>query len=126
LDLRWQRPDRPNGFYGLKDCIVMAKSGDPGYQPDWATWGAQDRTAMQKHAISAEKMAAVEAAAKQAQGAGRCPCSVPCAFGSCVTRRSTEEMAAAAGQAQGFGRPALYAIRPHCYLRIDEAWGLQM
>ena len=32
LDLRWQRPDAPNGFYGLKDCITMAKSDDPSFK----------------------------------------------------------------------------------------------
>ena len=32
LDLRWQRPDLPNGFYGLKDCITMAKSDDPNFK----------------------------------------------------------------------------------------------
>ncbi|KAK9903937.1 hypothetical protein WJX75_000915 [Coccomyxa subellipsoidea] len=68
LDLRWQRPDLPNGFYGLKDCITMAKSGEPGYAPDWTNWGRQDRTPMQKTAISADKMAEVSAAADEAQG----------------------------------------------------------
>ena len=32
LDLRWQRPNEPNGFYGLKDCITMAKADDPAFQ----------------------------------------------------------------------------------------------
>ena len=32
LDLRWQRPNEPNGFYGLKDCITMAKAGDPSFK----------------------------------------------------------------------------------------------
>lgn len=68
LDLRWQRPDLPNGFYGLKDCITMAKSGEPGYAPDWTDWGRQDRTPMQKAAISADKMAEVSAAADEARG----------------------------------------------------------
>jgi len=37
LDLRWQRPDLPNGFYGLKDCITMAKSDDPNFKVSPAT-----------------------------------------------------------------------------------------
>ena len=32
LDLRWQRPNEPNGFYGLKDCITMAKADDPNFK----------------------------------------------------------------------------------------------
>ena len=32
LDLRWQRPNEPNGFYGLKDCITMAKADDPSFK----------------------------------------------------------------------------------------------
>lgn len=32
LDLRWQRPTEPNGFYGLKDCITMAKADDPSFK----------------------------------------------------------------------------------------------
>ncbi len=68
LDLRWQRPGLPNGFYGLKDCITMAKSDEPGYAPDWTDWGSQDRTPMQKAAISADKTAEVTATADVAQG----------------------------------------------------------
>ena len=47
LDLRWQRPDLPNGFFGLKDCIVLAKKDDPDYQPDWESWAAVDRGKLQ-------------------------------------------------------------------------------
>jgi hypothetical protein len=28
LDLRWQRPDKPNGFYDMKDCILMRTPED--------------------------------------------------------------------------------------------------
>jgi len=68
LDLRWQRPDLPNGFYGLKDCIVMAKAGEAGYAPDWTHWARQDRTPMQKAAVSADRLAEVSEADKEAAG----------------------------------------------------------
>ena len=75
LDLRWQRPAEPNGFYGLKDCITMAKAGDPGFRLDWGAWAAQDRTPLQKVALSADKSAEVSAAAaKEAQGDHSTPC----------------------------------------------------
>ena len=72
LDLRWQRPGEPNGFYGLKDCIPMAKSGDPGFRLDWGAWAQQDRTPLQKVAVSADKHAEVAAAAEDAQGESLC------------------------------------------------------
>lgn len=68
LDLRWQRPDLPNGFYGLKDCITMAKSSDPGFKVDWRGWAEQDRSPLQKGAVSADKATEVDEAAKKAEG----------------------------------------------------------
>ncbi|XP_078484500.1 uncharacterized protein LOC144744222 [Ciona intestinalis] len=35
LDLRWQRPDIHNGFYGLKKNVMMRKKDDPNYVIDW-------------------------------------------------------------------------------------------
>lgn len=35
LDLRWQEPSKPVGFYGLKDPIVMRRAGDPNYKVEW-------------------------------------------------------------------------------------------
>ena len=35
LDLRWQHPDKPNGFHGLKESIPMRKANDPNYKIDW-------------------------------------------------------------------------------------------
>lgn len=48
LDLRWQHPDLPNGFYGLKPCIRMCAAGQPDFQIDWAAWAAIDRQVLQK------------------------------------------------------------------------------
>ena len=34
LDLRWQKPNLPNGFYGLKN-VLMRKADDPNYKINW-------------------------------------------------------------------------------------------
>ena len=51
LDLRWQRPDQPNGFHGLKDCILMRKEDDPNYKIKWEGFAALDRTMLQNQAM---------------------------------------------------------------------------
>ena len=43
LDLRWQKPDLPNGFYSLKETIVMGKADDPSYTVDWDAWSYKSR-----------------------------------------------------------------------------------
>eukprot|EP00042_Codosiga_hollandica_P030584 m.178680 g.178680 ORF g.178680 m.178680 type:complete len:365 (+) comp53396_c0_seq1:3-1097(+) len=43
LDLRWQRPDQPNGVFGLKDSILMASSKDPGMKIQWDEWARKSR-----------------------------------------------------------------------------------
>ncbi|KAL3873369.1 hypothetical protein ACJMK2_036498 [Sinanodonta woodiana] len=43
LDLRWQRPDQPFGFYGLKDGVLMRSSKDPNMKIDWDCFDAVDR-----------------------------------------------------------------------------------
>ena len=48
LDLRWQDSNLPNGFFGLKDNVVMRKEGDPGYEIDWTTFVNVDRTQLQE------------------------------------------------------------------------------
>ena len=35
LDLRWQDPKKPTGFYDLKEPVVMRKADDPKHQIDW-------------------------------------------------------------------------------------------
>ena len=54
IDLRWQRPDLPNGFYGLKECIVLTKKGDPNFTPDWKSWAAVDRGQLQQRNMGNE------------------------------------------------------------------------
>ena len=35
IDLRWQEPEKPIGFYNLKGNVLMRKADDPNYQIDW-------------------------------------------------------------------------------------------
>ena len=51
LDLRWQDPEKPNGFHDLKECILMRKEGDPNYKIDWEEFAALDRTMLQNQAM---------------------------------------------------------------------------
>jgi hypothetical protein len=46
LDLRWQDPHKPNGFHGLKDCVVMRKASDCHYKTDWTKFAQEDRQKM--------------------------------------------------------------------------------
>ncbi|XP_078001175.1 uncharacterized protein LOC144453715 [Glandiceps talaboti] len=43
LDLRWQRPDLPNGFYGLKNHVLMRTSKDPKHIIDFDAFDKVDR-----------------------------------------------------------------------------------
>jgi len=43
VDLRWQRPDEPSGFEGIKDCILMRTARDPRFRTDWEGWAKQNR-----------------------------------------------------------------------------------
>ncbi len=46
-----QNPNEPNGFYGLKDNILMAKSNDENFKPDWDKWSKINRTKLQEAAV---------------------------------------------------------------------------
>ena len=50
LDLRWQRPDMPNGFYSLKENVVMRRAGDQDYKIDWSRFAGVNRTELQAKA----------------------------------------------------------------------------
>jgi len=52
LDLRYQRPDEPAGFYDIKAPIRLAKADDPAFAPDWAEWAGVERTAKQMAALA--------------------------------------------------------------------------
>lgn len=47
MDLRWQRPNEPNGLFGLKDSIPMRSSKDPEMKADWSSWANESRTDLQ-------------------------------------------------------------------------------
>ncbi|CAF0803587.1 unnamed protein product [Adineta steineri] len=51
LDLRWQNPNEPNGFYGLKDNILMTKSDDKNFKPDWNEWSKINRTKLEEASV---------------------------------------------------------------------------
>lgn len=46
-----QNPSKPNGFYGLKQSILMAKSDDENFKPDWEEWARINRTKLQEAAV---------------------------------------------------------------------------
>jgi len=54
LDLRWQRPDLPNGFYGLKDSILMRNSKNPNHVIDWQSWGQINRAKLQDQFVKSD------------------------------------------------------------------------
>ena len=54
LDLRWQRPDRPNGFHGLKDSVLMHTVKDPNYVIQWEEFATLDRSLLQEAAMKVE------------------------------------------------------------------------
>ena len=56
IDLRWQNPNLPNGFYGLKDTIVMRKADQPNYEIDWAGFAEVDRNALQEAGVGHTKV----------------------------------------------------------------------
>eukprot|EP01102_Stenamoeba_stenopodia_P020133 TRINITY_DN7753_c0_g1_i3.p1 TRINITY_DN7753_c0_g1~~TRINITY_DN7753_c0_g1_i3.p1 ORF type:complete len:246 (+),score=39.41 TRINITY_DN7753_c0_g1_i3:56-793(+) len=53
LDLRFQHPDKPNGFYGLKESLPILKSSDLSYTIDWSSvgWAKVNRQKLQEKAV---------------------------------------------------------------------------
>eukprot|EP00118_Oscarella_pearsei_P025637 m.308505 g.308505 ORF g.308505 m.308505 type:complete len:393 (+) comp44135_c0_seq1:74-1252(+) len=47
LDLRWQDPNKPSGFWSIKDMVIMRKAGDPDYTVNWTKFANEDRTKLQ-------------------------------------------------------------------------------
>lgn len=52
LDLRWQRPSEPVGFYGLKEGLLMRSSKDPDMKIDWTSFDAINRHDKQTAAMT--------------------------------------------------------------------------
>ncbi|CAB3981415.1 Hypothetical predicted protein [Paramuricea clavata] len=51
LDLRWQVPDKANGFYGLKESILLRTKKDPNHVVDWDTFSPLDRSKLQDNYV---------------------------------------------------------------------------
>jgi ectoine hydroxylase-related dioxygenase (phytanoyl-CoA dioxygenase family) len=47
VDLRWQRPNEPHGFFGSKEPLLFRTAKDPAYKPDWNVWGPLDTPVQQ-------------------------------------------------------------------------------
>ena len=60
LDLRWQVPDKPNGFYGLKDSVLMRSEADPSLEIDWEEFALVDRTRLQERDVGWESEGAFD------------------------------------------------------------------
>jgi hypothetical protein len=51
LDLRWQNPNLPNGFYNMKDCVLMRNKDNPNLVVDWDKFEGIDRHVLQKKSV---------------------------------------------------------------------------
>lgn len=51
IDLRWQKPTLPFGFYGMKEGVIFRKADDPNYEVDWDTFEGIDRHEKQREAV---------------------------------------------------------------------------
>lgn len=51
LDLRWQNPNLPNGFYNMKDCVLMRTKDNPNLVVDWDKFEGIDRHVLQKKSV---------------------------------------------------------------------------
>ncbi|KAK3595964.1 hypothetical protein CHS0354_032478 [Potamilus streckersoni] len=51
LDLRWQNPKLPNGFYGMKECVLMRSSKDPVAKIDWEKFERVNRHKEQRESV---------------------------------------------------------------------------
>lgn len=52
LDLRWQNPDQPAGFYGMKEHLLFRTSKNPDHKIDWTGFDGDDRWAKQKDSVA--------------------------------------------------------------------------
>lgn len=52
LDLRWQKPDLPAGFWGLKSSLLLRSAKDPDYKIDWTEFDGVNRREKQRDAVA--------------------------------------------------------------------------
>ncbi len=55
MDFRWQRADKPVGFYGLKEGLVMKTSKDPNHVINWQEFEKINRNVEQIEASADKK-----------------------------------------------------------------------
>ncbi|KAL4238638.1 hypothetical protein ACF0H5_003345 [Mactra antiquata] len=51
LDLRWQNPKLPNGFYKMKNSVLMRTEDNPNLEVDWDSFVGIDRHKVQREAV---------------------------------------------------------------------------
>ncbi|XP_069117184.1 phytanoyl-CoA dioxygenase domain-containing protein 1 homolog isoform X1 [Argopecten irradians] len=51
LDLRWQKPSLPFGFYNMKEGVLMRTSNDPNYEVKWDLFEGVDRHDKQRESV---------------------------------------------------------------------------
>ncbi|XP_069117191.1 uncharacterized protein [Argopecten irradians] len=61
VDLRWQSPNHPYGYYNLKDGVVFRTKDDPNHVVDWDTFDGVDRFQVTNDAVTEKPQEAKEA-----------------------------------------------------------------
>ena len=51
LDLRWQKTQEPDGFWGIKQPVVMRKKSDPDYKVNWSDFNSVSRHLVNENAV---------------------------------------------------------------------------
>lgn len=62
LDLRWQRSDRPVGFYGMKDGVQMRTSQKAKVEIDWDAFNAvtrQEKSDKELHVVGGARVSSM-------------------------------------------------------------------
>ena len=54
LDLRWQRPDKPNGFYDLKSCTLFCSTENPNLAINWEGMANLERSEVEKEDVESD------------------------------------------------------------------------
>eukprot|EP00730_Choanoeca_flexa_P018131 TRINITY_DN8800_c0_g1_i6.p2 TRINITY_DN8800_c0_g1~~TRINITY_DN8800_c0_g1_i6.p2 ORF type:complete len:402 (+),score=73.78 TRINITY_DN8800_c0_g1_i6:1297-2502(+) len=60
FDLRWQDPSQPNGFYGIKDCLLMRENGNKDTPIVWDGWADADRQLAQRDSLGQQAQSVVD------------------------------------------------------------------
>ncbi|XP_072022978.1 phytanoyl-CoA dioxygenase domain-containing protein 1 homolog [Amphiura filiformis] len=60
LDLRYQRPDRPSGLWGVKECVVLRTKKEKNFKINWEDFEKVDRTKAQEQVAHSSQVEAVD------------------------------------------------------------------